>query len=196
MKQVDTHAPSRVEFAGTPTVTWVKYSAVFILLWVLLTQGNTGSWVIGIAAVPLALWCFLNLFQPLAGQTDFHRQNLHLSALLRFIPFFVEQSLKGGWDSALFAIHPARRVNPDFITYITRLPAGRPQLFFINIVSLLPGTVSASRADNTMTIHVLDAQADNVRALQQCEIKIATLFGIRLEDKSPEAKAIRTGESQ
>ena len=174
--------------SSMPAVAWLKYGLVFILPWTLLTEGNTGSWAIGIVVVPLATWCAMRLFPPVGKDAERADRTVRIGALVRFIPFFLEQSLKGGWESALLAIHPERRVHPGFMRYTTRLPPGRPRLYFVNFISLVPGTLSADWRGNTMTIHALDSRADNFEALRQCETRIAALFGLSLDDTAPGSK--------
>lgn len=168
-----------------PFQIWLKYGVIFTLLWILLTQGNIGSWVIGILVVPFATWCAVRLFFS-SYQTDQSQREypprLRVSAWLSFIPFFLEQSFKGGLESALFAIHPQKHTTPVFIDYTTRLTSDRAKLFFINLISLLPGTVSARWQDDKLTIHALDRSANHHQALCQCEQRIAALFGLELKD--------------
>lgn len=175
-------------------LTWLNYGLVFALLWLLLSQGDTSSWVIGIVVVPLATWCAMRLFQPESEGADANRQSVSITAVLRFIPFFLEQSLRGGWESALFAIHPKKRLYSGFVHYRTRLPLGRARLFFINTVSLLPGTVSATWQHDTLTIHALDKRMDHYQALRHCETRVATLFNIRLDNDDIEHARALTRE--
>ena len=161
---------------------WIRYGSVLALLWILLTQAHASAWMIGAIVVPIATWCAVSLFK--ADHASDARSGLKLMALIRFIPFFLEQSLKGGWESALFAIHPKKSVRPGFLSFNTRLPEGRVRLYFVNIVSLLPGTVSAQLQGDELTIHALDIRADNQRALAECEQRIAVLFGIDLNHAS------------
>ncbi len=180
MNNHDTHALS-VQ-VNHPWGMYLKYGLLFTLVWVLLTQGDMRSWIIGILVVPLSTWCALHLFQPTAEHAvQKHRAKIHLGAALQFIPYFLQQSFKGGWESALFAIIPSRRVRPAFVRYTTGLPDGSARLVFINVVSLLPGTVSAGIQGEQLHIHVLDAQADNLKALHECENQIAKLFGLNLK---------------
>ncbi len=193
--QLDTD-PARELTAVQVLGRCVRYGLAFALLWVLLTQGSVDSWLIGIVVVPLATWCAIYLF----AVEDKHKTSVHQSlrpgALLRFIPFFIAESLKGGWQSALLAIHPQGHLRPGFIQYVTHLPAGRPQLFFINIISLLPGTVSVAWQDNTIIIHVLDIHADNDSELRRCETQIAGFFGLDFIDLVTVATKAVTGERQ
>jgi len=179
---------------------WVKYGLLFTLLWLLLNNGEASSWMIGILVVPVATWCAIALFPrpTVTSETEVghhqvrHQQTIHLTGLVSFIPFFVWQSLRGGWDIALFAVLPNRRLHQGFIGYTTRLPAGRPQLFFLHVISLLPGTVSADWKGEGLTIHALDTRADNHQALQHCEVKIGSLFDIDLTHTRPESSGGRS----
>lgn len=154
------------------------YGTLFILLWLLLTQGDMNSWLIGAFVVPLATCCALHVFPKDTTKHHCEHWSRRPLSLIRFIPFFLEQSLKGGWESALYAIHPGREVKPGVIRYQMLLPPGSARLFFINVVSLLPGTVSAYLCRDTIAIHVLDRQADNAEALRRCEMKVAQLFDL------------------
>lgn len=157
----------------------IRYLVVFALLWVLLTQGAVFSWVIGILVIPLATWAVLGLQRPASRQQN---PSVKLVGLLRFLPFFFWQSLSGGWDCAMFAIHPRRRLRLGLLSYTTRLPSGRPELYFLHVISLLPGTVSAALDGNDLTIHALDIDVNHQQSLAICEQKVAMLFGIQLEN--------------
>ncbi len=159
-------------------VHWIKYGLFFSALWCLLTRGDLASWTFGIFLVPLATWSAINLFQEKEREKHQHQLQLHLFPFLRFIPYFLTQSLKGGWECATYAIFPQRKVNPGFLQYTTYLPAGRPQLFFVNTISLLPGTVCVGWENEKLTIHAIDKNADHIKSLEDCERHIAILFGL------------------
>ncbi len=165
-----------------PMAVWVKYGLAFALLWILLTQGDMSSWVIGIVVVASAGWCAIRLFPAGDQQRERSHQSMRPTALFRFVPFFLWQSLKGGWETALLAIHPKKQVHPGFIRYSTRIPAGRPRVVFINTVSLLPGTVSVAWRQDHIIVHALDSTADIAQALQQCEARVAALYGLEVID--------------
>ncbi|GAA5315532.1 MAG: hypothetical protein AseanaTS_07370 [Candidatus Pelagadaptatus aseana] len=174
---------SKLAAAAAATVAvmpWLKSTLVFALVWLLLTRGAPDSWVIGIIVVPLASWCAIRLFASHSCSSAATDYPLNLLALFKFIPFFLIESLKGGCQSALLAISPKHAGASGFIHYITTLPEGRPRLFFINIVSLLPGTVSAAWREDEVVIHVLDMDCDHSSELRECENRIAALFGLCL----------------
>lgn len=145
-----------------------------LLLWWVLTGGTTlSSWIIGLPTIALALWVMQS-----APQSE-HWQ-LSLSGLLHFIPYFLLQSVRGGIDVARRAYSPARPLDPDIIDFPLILPPGRPQIFFLNSVSLLPGTLSAELSDTMLKVHVLDRSVDP--HLHQLQTRVARLFNCRSGD--------------
>ena len=161
----------------------VIFAAIFTLLWIVLTQGDASSWLIGGVVVPVAAVCAVLLLNRTPACPGYPEPRITVSGIIRFIPFFLWQSLRGGWESAMFAILPNRQVRPGFINYRTGLPAGRPRLYLLHVVSLLPGTVSAAVDAYHLTIHALDTSADHVAALQECEARVAALFDIAVGNR-------------
>ncbi|MAZ66444.1 MAG: cation transporter [Kangiellaceae bacterium] len=159
---------------------WLQYGAGFTLIWVILTQGDPGAWSVGIAFVPLATWVALRLYHLTSQAAGMEKGSLHPLAVLGFIPFFLFQSLKGGWDSARFAMAWHRSIQPGFLRYTTRLPPGPARIFFVNTISVLPGTINADCDGADLTIHALDTRLNHCLALQQCEEQVARLFGLPL----------------
>ena len=90
------------------------------------------------------------------------------------------QSLRGGFDTAWRALQPQQQVAPGFVDYRIQLPAGPAQLLFINVISLLPGTLSAELRGDVVIIHVLSTDTFSLADLQQCEQRVAALFGFDL----------------
>lgn len=151
---------------------WLPLLPPYLLLWWVLTGGDRHSWIIGGLAVGLALRISATISAPQA--------TLRFSAvgLLRFIPYFLVQSVRGGSDVARRAFSPRLPLNPALVHYPLQLPPGGARIFMLNTVSLLPGTLSADLTDNTLTIHLLDQQRDP--QLRQLEQQVAGLFGISL----------------
>ncbi len=139
-----------------------------LFLWWVLTGGNTlTSWIIGVPTIALALWVMQSVPQS-------ENQQLSLPGLLRFIPYFLLQSVRGGIDVARRAYSPSLPLNPDVIDFPLSLPPGRPRIFFLNSVSLLPGTLSAELCDTILKVHVLDRDIDP--GLNQLQTHVARLF--------------------
>ncbi len=146
-------------------------AAVFAVLWWALTEGASGSWAVGVPAVVLATAASAALL-PI--------QRVAWLELLRFVPFFLLRSLVGGIDVARRTLQPSMPIAPALVDYPLRLPAGLPQVIMVNVVSLLPGTLSADLCGDRVRLHVLDGGADYVTEMRAVERHVAQLFQIRL----------------
>ncbi|MBW6509077.1 MAG: Na+/H+ antiporter subunit E [Desulfuromonadales bacterium] len=138
-----------------------------LFLWWVLTGGRASSWIIGVPTIALALWVM-----EAAPQT--HPWRISFAGLLRFIPYFLLQSLRGGIDVARRAYSPRLPLDPQIIDFPLNLPPGPAQVFFLNSVSLLPGTLSADLNGTTLKVHLLDHKIDP--QLDQLETRVAALF--------------------
>jgi len=147
----------------------VLRTGLFLLIWWFLTDGAASSWWFGIPAVMLAVITSTALLPPV---------HLVWHECIKFIPFFLTRSLTGGMDVAWRAFHPCMPIEPDLVAYSLRLPSGLPQVFMSNTVNLLPGTLSVSLEQNTMTVHILDRRKDFLKELELVEDRVARLFGI------------------
>ena len=148
----------------------------FAAVWWLLTSGDAASWIVGVIVVPLAAWISIVLCKPAAS----YRPDTKLSMLrlLLFIPFFLLQSLRGGWSTACLAIRPGSAVSPGFIDYHIQLTCESARLFLLHVVSLLPGTVSVSLQGNIMRVHALVLSPQIDAELDECERRVAHLFSL------------------
>jgi multicomponent Na+:H+ antiporter subunit E len=147
--------------------TWLL---VFALVWWVLALPRTDGWVAGGLAVALGTL----LHTGLGGRSG---ERIRLRGLLGFIPFFLVQSLRGGADVARRALSPSLPLATGFIRYRIRIPEGPSRVFFMNCISLLPGTISARLQDRSLQVHLL-AEDDRVAGrLSLLEEKVAALFG-------------------
>lgn len=153
----------------------VSRAGLFLLLWWILTDGDSSSWWIGIPAVLLATMVSIAMV-PAISFVWFE--------LLRFIPFFLLHSLLGGIDVARRAFQPNMPIAPDLIEYSMRLPAGLPQVLMANTVGLLPGTLSTEIERNVLTVHVLDKGTEFLAELEALEQIVARMFGKPLNDSN------------
>lgn len=149
---------------------------LFAVLWWAITEAAIGSWYVGVPVVVIATWVSLKLVPGFA---------LSLSAVLRFIPFFLWHSLRGGVDVAQRALLPRLAIEPGMVDYHWRLPAGLARVFMANIVSLLPGTLSAELGETTLHLHVLDITADISGELEIIEQRVADIFALDLSVNKP-----------
>jgi len=138
-------------------------------LWWLLTGGEAGAWLVGIPAVLAAAWAARRLRQ------DGHSA-ISLPGLLRFLPFFAWESLRGGIDVAQRTLSPQLRVNPGFISYRTKLPQRSARIIFANCMCLLPGTLAADLQGDLIEVHLLDTQLDVQADFARLEQAVAAVY--------------------
>ena len=145
--------------------------ALLAVIWWVISDGAGGSWLIGLPVLLIAAHLSLVLRAP-------QPQRIRWVSLIKFTPYFVYESLRGGIDVARRVFSPRPSITPGFLTYPVRLPDEGAQTFFANIISLLPGTLGAGIKDDLIQLHVLDENAQIIRELEVLESKIAPIFGI------------------
>jgi multicomponent Na+:H+ antiporter subunit E len=143
-------------------------------LWWLITDGQPSSWMIGFPAVLIATWSYLRL-NPRPGYY------LSIPGLLRFIPYFLMESLRGGINVASRTLHPRLNIAPEFYRYQTGLTDRVMRVLFVNCVNLLPGTLTADLNDDWLEIHMIDINTNPEAELQRLEEAVRQLFMVRGE---------------
>ena len=149
------------------------------LLWAALNPGDPKSWLVGIPVVVFATVVSLRLQSPVP-------RRFSLPGALRFAVFFIHQSFRGGWDVAKRALSPAMPLNPALLTYRLRLRDEPAQVLLVNVISLLPGTVSAGLENGVVTLHALDGGPATLAETKALEDRIAALFSLELKEESDE----------
>lgn len=139
-------------------------------LWWVLSDGEPASWLVGAPAVLFAVWAGRRI----GGRPDGTPSPI---GLLRFLPFFVRESVRGGIDVARRVLGRRLRVSPGFFSYVTRLRGRQARLLFVGSVSLLPGTLAADIQDDRLQIHALDSGSDLCGELQRLETAVARVYG-------------------
>ena len=147
---------------------------LFAAIWLVLAGTDPGSWLVGVPAVVLAVVTAERL-------TRHGNPGVSPLGLLRFVPFFLWESVLGGIDVANRVLRPKMRVDPGFVQYPVRLASPSATVFFLDSISLLPGTLSADLRAGSIHVHVLDVGADSVTPLQRLERRVADLFNERLD---------------
>lgn len=150
-------------------------------LWWLLSGGAPGSWLVGIPAVLAAAWAARRL-----GIGE--RWKISASGLLRFLPLFLWESLRGGIDVARRTLSPRLRIQPGFTFYRTGLQQPSARVFFANCVCLLPGTLAADLQRDRLRVHMLDTGLDPQVELQRLERAVALIY--RQSDGEPGGAAL------
>lgn len=159
---------------------WVRRGFLFAALWWVLTDGAPDGWIIGIPVILLATWLSLKLWSKFP---------LSLPGVLRFVPWFAFQSVAGATDVALRAMRPNMPLHPGLVRHPLRLPRGASRVTLANVVSMLPGTLSADLEGDELVIHALDTRTDLDAMVRDLEPRIAGVFGLRLEDQAREDAA-------
>lgn len=103
-----------------------------------------------------------------------------LRALPRFAGFFLRQSLSGGIDVARRALAPGAAVQPAIIEVDPRLPAGTPRAVYMEVVSVMPGTlvVEELATGGALRVHALAADMPVEQALEGVRREVGLLFGL------------------
>lgn len=153
----------------------VRRVLAFSLLWLVLTEGDTGSWLVGAPMVAAATWLSFRLWPGPA---------ISLWGLARFTPWFARQSSAGAVDVALRALRPSMPLCPGLVTQRLRLPEGSSRVALANVISMLPGTLSADLEQDRLTVHALDTRQDHQAMILDLEPRIAAVFGVDLERPS------------
>ncbi len=151
--------------------SWFWRFVLLWLLWWVLTDADPQALGWGLPVVTLASLISTGL--PHTG--DWRWRPI---GLLRFLPTFVWYNLQGGIGVALHALWPGRRPDPTLLTYRLRLPAGPSQIFFANLVNLVPGTLTTRIGRRSLDIHVLVASPKVAQTLARLEWRVADLFGV------------------
>lgn len=145
--------------------------------WLLLTEGEIASLIVGVVFIPLSLFVSVKLSQ----KADNANRGLYinLAKIPKFILFFLYQSINGGISTAVRVFSNDMQLQPEFLHYpIKHLPAGLPMNMFMNLVSLLPGSVSVIREPTSVLVHVLAVTNSSLTEIEECEQAVCELFGL------------------
>jgi len=163
-----------VKFSVSAVRAILWRSALFALLWWALTDGRADSWGVGAVSILAAVILSLRLLPPVPTYVS-------RIGLLRFVIFFVDQSLRGGIQVAWFALRPRLALRPGIHEILLRMPEGMGRVLLTNTLSLLPGTLSVGLEGNRLCLHVLDEQAQAEAEVRRAEIRVAHMLGLQLE---------------
>lgn len=157
----------------------IRVLLLTLLWWLLNAEQNASSWLIGVPVILFAAFLSFKL-------TPFVSWRWSFAGALHFGLFFLQQSIHGGIDVARRAFDPRLPLNPAFISYPVRLPTVAARVCFMDVISLLPGTLTAELKMDELTIHVLDDNASVRANIQKLEEKVAGLFSLPLALKQGE----------
>lgn len=151
-------------------------------VWVVLQEGQPQLGLAAVASVLAAAVVALRLAP--APRADAGR--LRPLGLVRFVPFFLMESVRGGVDVAWRALSPRLPLRLGFVDWPLRLPPGAARTLFVATVSLLPGTLSAALSRGVLRVHALDTDTAGP-ALRRLEREVARLFSLPVDLSAPSA---------
>ena len=139
----------------------------FTLMWWVLSEGRWQDPMPILAIIVIATFCSLRLWP--TGMWKWRPLNV-----LAFLPWFLWQSLCGGFDVARRAYQIQPSLRPEIVSMTIHL---RPEsaCLFAWIVSLLPGTACIHKEGGAFEIHLLDA--DSLPKVRELEKRISRLIG-------------------
>jgi multicomponent Na+:H+ antiporter subunit E len=142
------------------------------VVWWLLTEGDNSSWLIG---VPVILAATVSTQLLPAWRPGYQ---IRPAGLLWLVPAFVVRSLVAGIDVSRRALSKRCDLQPGFVDYHLELPHGLARVVFVNVTSLLPGTLAADLACDRLTLHVLDQSQPHERSLRFLERLVGAVFHV------------------
>ncbi len=149
---------------ATYGLTVARRAAVLAGVWVILVEGRPGDSLVGLpVAVALALYS-LRLSPPRASHTS-----LRLLPLLGLTPRLIRLSLAGGLDVALRALRRPPDLDPAMVVYPLDPPHPGVAIGLSVMLTLMPGTLAAEVAEDSILIHVLDRTQDVEAQLRPLE---------------------------
>ena len=118
----------------------LAFGAAFVALWVLLAEATLASLLIGLPCVVLGR----GGVPPRAG------------AALALAPRFLLDSFRGALGVAVRALGLKALPTGRCVRLPVEVPYGRGRLLLMNMVSLVPGTLTVCDDGRCLTVHVLD----------------------------------------
>lgn len=166
-------SPSAFSFRSIISWRFLIRFALFSLFWGFLTRWQQNYLGLGITFIAMA--SMLSLY--LAPQQQKRHQWLKKPfSILSFLYYFYVRSLRGGCSIDKLALSPKLKLSPSFIKYHTDLANDSQVFTFMQVLSLLPATLSARQNAQELTIHVLDMNTFNQVEIDDCQIRIKQLL--------------------
>ncbi|MFW6324598.1 MAG: Na+/H+ antiporter subunit E [Desulfovibrionales bacterium] len=144
-------------------------SLLFGLLWWILSESTSILPLFTAGVIFLAVGTSLLLVPP-------GTWNFRIASLPGFLVYFLSQSVLAGIDVARRAFHPHLPLSPGIVTYPLSLKQMHSRVFFVWIVSLLPGTAGVFLDEKRVRIHVLDVRQFDTERLNELAERIKRIF--------------------
>jgi multicomponent Na+:H+ antiporter subunit E len=158
-------------------ISWKQlliHSTLLSLLWLFLAGVDTTAWVVALPTVILALTVSLRLSQS-------HQQHLQWHLLPAFFFKLLFEMLRGGVQTSIVALIPNKRLRPGMVSIPLELSGTSSRTLLINILNLVPGTLSVMQNGDVLLVHVLDMRVDVAGDVLRLQRDVAAIFGDRGE---------------
>lgn len=160
--------------ARAGVLRFAKWGLACLAGWLVLVEADLRDPILAGASILIAAVAGVALSKP--------TPRLRMLGVLRFLPFFLRESISGGWDVATRAVRGRAALSPGLVRYHVRLePGSTPTTFLIGIISLIPGTLCCGAEADCLVVHVVDLGQDNHLRLRRLEERVAGLFGASLQ---------------
>ncbi|MDC8774295.1 Na+/H+ antiporter subunit E [Roseateles albus] len=147
--------PAPASKASAALARGLVYYGFWLLL---LPSAKPADLILGALSAGAASWLSIYLLPPAAG-------GIRLGALLRLLPHFLWESVRGGWDVARRAFAPSMPLKPGLVECPMSFAPGLARNTFASITSLMPGTLPVADCDGGLLYHCLDTDQPVVEQL-------------------------------
>lgn len=147
---------------------------ILFAFWVILN----GQWTAEIAVVGLVLsallyllmWKFMD-YSPRREWEVFKR----LPRIVAYCCYLVGEIFKAAWSTIRFIWSPGEMVEPEVVSFRTRLKSGWAKVVLANSITLTPGTITVDVRDDLFLVHCVDKSFDVDLADSGMERRIARI---------------------
>lgn len=154
-------------------VIWLRAIMVRALLagaaWWIISEGQLAATATGVIAVAIAVFFSLYLAAPGPGRVNAWK-------LSQFMGYFLTRSLLAGFDVGRRILHPALPITPTFARVPLALPADRSRWLLVQVLSLVPGTLSVAIEEDELVLHCLNGDAAINEQVRAMEARIVPIF--------------------
>jgi multicomponent Na+:H+ antiporter subunit E len=159
--------------------SWIVWGGLLLGLWWLLVEGQLNGWWFALPIILLAL--LIRRVMPIPLSLHY----IGLWPLITFAPYFIAQSLMGGFDVAWRAFQPKLPIQPAIYSMPFRLQSEGARVFLAQMISLMPGTLSCCVGPQRLIVHVLSGTRETFMAdTRELEERTARIFREKLEPVS------------
>ena len=141
-------------------------SALYFLLWLLLTNGWLNTQEIIVGAVIAIVGAFIS-YMVSKNSSNLVIGNLtpvRVAYLAFYVVFLLWQIVLATWDVTKRVVSPTLPINPGIVKVKTNLKSPLGRLILANSITLTPGTLTVDVQEDVFCIHWIDVQSEDIEA--------------------------------